>query len=140
MADDPEAPKPNDAALDMLRRAKQRLGPALKVASVVLKPAANAAKRVAWDARRVVQPERIADEVNKVLGFEPRHEIEVKSEWYRIAKVAADRFEARLVPGDSVYGAFCCLADGRIRLIETDGDMRQMLEIAEKAVSVGLAP
>jgi hypothetical protein len=140
MADEPKPPKPMDDARDALRRAKKGLGLSLKAASVVLGPAANAAKRVAWDARRAVQPERIADEVNKVLGLEPRHEVEVSGEWYRIAKVAADRFEVRTVPGDTVCGRFACLADGRIRMLETDGDIRQLLDIAEKAVAAGLAP
>ena len=140
MVDEPRPPKPKDDARDALRRAKNQLGASLKAASVVLKPAAKVAKRMAWDARRAVQPERIVDEVNKVLGLEPRHEIEVNREWYRIAKVAEDRFEARTVPGDVVYGTFSCLADGRIRMLETDGDIHQMLDVAEKAVSEGLAP
>jgi hypothetical protein len=139
MADEPTPPKPKDDASAALRRAKERLGQSLKVASVVLKPAANAAKRMAWDARRAMQPERIADEVNKVLGLEPRHEIEVNGEWYRIAKVAEDRFEARTVPGDALCGRFACRAEGQIRLLETDGDIRQLLEVAEKAISAGLA-
>jgi hypothetical protein len=140
MAAEPKPPKPKDDAREALRRAKDQLEASLKAASVVLKPAARVAKRMAWDARRAVQPERIADEVNKVLGLEPRHEIEVNHDWYRIAKVGEDRFEARTVPGDETYGAFRCRADGRIRMIETDGDIRHMLDVAEKAVAAGLAP
>jgi hypothetical protein len=140
MAEDPQAPDPLADARSALRRAKLRFGQSLKVASVVLQPAAGVAKRVAWSARRAVQPERIADEVNKVLGFEPRHEIEVEGDWYRIAKKAEHRFEARTVLGDSLYGSFACLADGRIGMLETDGDIRLMLAIAEKAIAAGLAP
>ncbi len=144
MPDDPKPKTPLDDALDdardAFRRAKEQLAPGLKAASVVLKPAARAAKRAAWDPRRAVQPEKIHDEVNKALGLEARHEIDVDGVIYRIAKVADEKFEARSVRDDAVYGSFMCDLSGRIRRVDCeDGDIRHMVDIAERAVSAGLA-
>jgi len=139
--DDPKPKTPFDEARDAFRRAKEQLAPGLKAASVVLEPAARAAKRAAWDARRAVQPEKIHDEMNKALGLEPKHQIEFDGVVYRVAKIADERFEVRSVRADEVQGTFTCDASGRIyRLETTDGDIRLMLLLAEKAIEAGLAP
>ena len=141
MSDDPKPKSPLDDARDVLRRAKEQLGPSLKAAGVVLKPAARAAKRAAWDARRAVQPEKLHDEMNRALGLEPRHQIVMDGVLYRVAKVADERFEIRSVRDDQIQGTFTCDPSGRIQnLASTDGDIRLMLILAERAIEAGLAP
>ncbi|MBI4950408.1 MAG: hypothetical protein HY908_00095 [Myxococcales bacterium] len=141
MADEPKPKSPFEETRDALRRAKEQLAPTLKVASVVLRPAARAAKAVAWSARRAVQLEKLHDDVNKVLGIDPRHEVEVHGTVYRIAKVDAELFEARAVRADRVCGRFRCDADKRILRVESDdGEVRLVLDVAERAIEAGLAP
>ena len=141
MADEPKPKSPLQDARDAMKRAKAQLTPTLEVASVVLRPAARAAKRVAWSARRAVQFEKLHDEVNRVLGLDPRHEVEVDGTVFRIAKLDAGLFEARAVRDDHVCGRFLCDADGRILRLESDGgEVRLVLAVAERAIEVGLAP
>jgi hypothetical protein len=145
MAEDDKPRSPIDDARDALRKARQKLAPGIKAASVVLEPAARAAKEaakeVAWEARRAVRPEKLHDQVNKALGLDPAHEVAVDGVVYRIAKTAELRFEAHDARTDALQGTFTCDNMGHVRSLDAHrAEIRKLLAIAEEAVRAGLAP
>lgn len=141
MAEDGKPKSPFDEAREALRRAGKQIGPGLKAAQVVLEPAARAAKKVAWDARRAVQVEKLHDQVNRAIGLDPAHEVAVEGGVYRIARAAPLRFDAIDVRTEARQGGFTCDESGRVRALEAEAaEIRLLLEIAEAAVKAGLAP